>query len=66
MRYFLKEVSADGDSIYAASIGDAVADRDVVGAAAAEVVSAAIVRAYEFPALRDLGGNGADRERDKT
>lgn len=65
--------SADGDSIYAASIGDVVADQDMVGALAAEVVSKAIVRAvenaegaYGFPALRDLAGNGADRERDKT
>jgi len=55
--------SADGDSIYAASIGDIAADQDLVGALAAEVVSKAIVRAvenaegaYGFPAMRDLGG----------
>jgi len=75
MRYFLKELphNAEGGSIYAASIGDVVADRDVVGAVAAEVASEAIVRAvenaegaYGFPALRDLAGNVADRERDKT
>ncbi len=55
--------SADGDSIYAASIGDIAADQDLVGALAAEVVSKAIVRAvenaegaYGFPATRDLGG----------
>ena len=55
--------SADGDSIYAVSIGDIAADQDMVGAMAAEVVSEAIIRAvenaegaYGFPALRDLGG----------
>jgi len=55
--------SADGDSIYAASIGDIAADQDLVGALAAEVVSEAIIRAvenaegaYGFPAMRDLGG----------
>ena len=55
--------SADGDSIYAVSIGDIAADQDLVGALAAEVVSEAIVRAvesaegaYGFPALRDLAG----------
>ena len=55
--------SADGDSIYAASVGELAADQDLVGALAAEVVSEAILRAvqsaegaYGFPALRDLGG----------
>ena len=55
--------SADGDSVYAVSIGDIAADQDMVGAMAAEVVSQAIVRAvenaegaYGFPALRDLAG----------
>ncbi len=55
--------SADGDSIYAVSIGDIVADQDLVGALSAEVVSEAIIRAventegaYGFPALRDLRG----------
>ena len=55
--------SADGDSIYAASIGDVAADLDLVGAISAEVVSEAIIRAvenaegaYGFPALKDLGG----------
>jgi len=55
--------SADGDSIYAVSIGDVAADQDLVGALSAEVVSKAIIRAvesaegaYGFPALRDLGG----------
>ena len=53
--------SADGDSIYAASVGDVAADQDLVGALSAEVVSEAILRAvenaegaYGFPALRDL------------
>ena len=55
--------SADGDSVYAVSIGDIAADQDMVGAMAAEVVSQAIVRAvenaegaYGFPSLRDLAG----------
>ena len=56
-------MSADGDSIYAVSIGDIAADQDMVGAMAAEVVSEAIIRAvenaegaYGFPALRDMAG----------
>ena len=55
--------SADGDSIYAVSIGDIAADQDMVGVMAAEVVSEAIIRAvenaegaYGFPALRDMAG----------
>jgi L-aminopeptidase/D-esterase-like protein len=55
--------SADGDSIYAASIGEVAADLDLVGAVSAEVVSEAIIRAvenaegaYGFPALKDLRG----------
>lgn len=55
--------SADGDSIYAASIGDVAADLDLVGAVSAEVVSEAIIRAvenaegaYGFPGLKDLRG----------
>jgi len=54
--------SADGDSIYAVSIGDVAADQDLVGAVSAEVVSEAIIRAvenaegaYGFLAQRDLG-----------
>ena len=53
--------SADGDSIYAVSIGEVAADQDLVGAIGAEVMSEAILRAvenaegaYGFPALRDL------------
>ena len=39
--------SADGDSIYAVSVGNVAADQDVVGILAAEVVSEAILRAVE-------------------
>ncbi len=55
--------SADGDSIYAVSIGNVAADQDLVGALSAEVVSEAIIRAvenadgaYGFPSWRDLRG----------
>ena len=53
--------TADGDSIYAVSVGGVQADQDLVGALAAEVISEAILRAvdsaesaYGFPAKRDL------------
>ena len=53
--------SADGDSIYAVSVGDVSADQDLVGALGAEVVSEAIIRAvynsegaYGLPAAADL------------
>ncbi len=53
--------SADGDSIYAISVGDFAADQDLVGMLSAEVVSEAIVRAvenaesaYGYPAAADL------------
>ncbi|MCR4608405.1 MAG: P1 family peptidase [Eubacterium sp.] len=53
--------TADGDSIYAVSVGDVKADMDLVGTLAAEVVSKAIVRAvesaegaYGYPAARDI------------
>ncbi len=39
--------SADGDSIYALSVGETEADPDVTGLLAAEVVSEAILRAVE-------------------
>jgi L-aminopeptidase/D-esterase-like protein len=39
--------SADGDSIYAVSVGEVKADRDVIGALAAEVISEAIKRAVQ-------------------
>ncbi len=54
--------SADGDSIYAVSVGSVPADQDVVGLLAAETVSEAILRAvenaesaYGFPAASELG-----------
>ena len=54
--------TADGDAIFACSIGDLEADQDFVGTVAAEVMSEAILRAvrsaesaYGFPAVRDLG-----------
>ncbi len=54
--------SADGDSIYAVSLGDVDADQDLTGTLAAEVVSEAIVRAimhaesaYGYPSSSELG-----------
>ena len=51
----------DGDSIYAVSLGDLMADLNLVGTLAAETVSEAIIRAvtsadsaYGFPAVKDL------------
>ena len=53
--------SADGDSIYAVSVGDVKADQDLTGTLAAEVMSEAILRAvtcaksaYGFPAYGDI------------
>ena len=53
--------SADGDSIYAVSVGQVKADRDVIGVLAAEVISEAIKRAvnsadsaYGFPSAGGL------------
>ena len=53
--------SADGDSIYAVSVGDVAGDQDLVGTLAAEVMSEAILRAvcsaqgaYGYPAADDL------------
>lgn len=53
--------SADGDSIYALSVGDVEADQDLVAELAAEAVSEAITRAvtsaesaYGYPAAADL------------
>ena len=53
--------SADGDSIYAVSVGDIKADRDLVGTLAADVMSEAILRAvrsceeaYGLPAAGSL------------
>ncbi len=54
--------SLDGDSIYAVSVGDVIADREVVGLLSAEVISEAIIRAvynaessYGFPSAKELG-----------
>ena len=53
--------SIDGDTIYALSVGEVQADRDLVGTLAAEAICKAICRAvenaesaYGFPAARDL------------
>jgi L-aminopeptidase/D-esterase-like protein len=53
--------SADGDSVYAVSLGPVRADQDLVGILAAEVMSEAIERAvfsadsaYSFPAAKDF------------
>lgn len=53
--------TADGDSIYAVSVGDVAADQDLTGTLAAEVMSEAILRAvtsaksaYGFPAYADM------------
>ena len=53
--------TADGDSIYAVSVGKVHADQDLVGSLAAEVVSEAIIKAvtsaesaYGIPAAKDL------------
>lgn len=53
--------TADGDSIYAVSLGQVAADQDVVGALGAQVMATAILRAvqaartaYGFPAACDL------------
>ena len=53
--------TADGDSIYAVSVGTVSADQDLTGALAAEVMSEAILRAvksaesaYGYPGLGSL------------
>lgn len=52
---------ADGDSVYAVSLGDVMADQDLVGTLAADVLSEAIKRAvlsadgmFGFPAAKDM------------
>ena len=54
-------MTVDGDSVYALSVGRAMADQDVVGTLAALVTSEAITRAatsaesaYGYPAFQDL------------
>ena len=53
--------SLDGDSIYALSVGNVIADREVVGTLSAEVISEAIIRAvqsaesaYGFPSAAEI------------
>ena len=53
--------SADGDSIYAVSVGDVPADQDLVGTLGAEVLSRAVLRAvtsaesaYGYPSAAEL------------
>ena len=53
--------TADGDSIYAVSLGNIKADQDLVGTLAAEVMSEAIIRAvtsaesrYGFPSVHEF------------
>lgn len=53
--------SADGDTVYAMSVGDVKADQDLVGTLATRVVSEAIIRAvesaesaYGFPCAADI------------
>lgn len=53
--------SADGDSIYAVSVGDVKADKDIVGTLAADVMCEAILNAVKncegahgYPAVKDL------------
>lgn len=52
---------ADGDSVYAVSLGDVMADQDLVGTLAADALSEAIKRAvmsadgmFGFPAVKDI------------
>ena len=53
--------SADGDSIYAVSVGNIQADQDLVGTLASEVISEAIIRAventesaYGYPSAKEI------------
>ncbi len=46
--------SMDGDSIYALSVGEVPADKDIVGTLAAQVMSEAILRAVQVPAAYGL------------
>ena len=53
--------SADGDSIYAVSVGNVSADQDLVGSIAADVISEAILRAvrsagsaYGYPSASEI------------
>ena len=60
--------SADGDSIYAVSVGQVAGDQDLVGTLAAEVMSEAILRAvrsakeaYGYPSVNELNKNRRGR-----
>ena len=53
--------TADGDSIYAVSTGEILADQDLVGTLASEVMSEAIIKAvkssesaYGYPGYREV------------
>lgn len=55
------KAAGTGCTVYAVSAGDLIADQEVVGSLAAEVISEAIINAvisaesaYGFPAARDL------------
>lgn len=59
--------TADGDSIYAVSTGEILADQDLVGTLAAEVMSEAIINAaksaesaYGYPGYREIINDLAD------
>lgn len=59
--------TADGDSIYAVSTGEILADQDLVGTLAAEVMSEAIIKAvksaesaYGYPGYREIINDLAD------
>ena len=61
--------TADGDSIYALSVGEVSADFDMVGTMAAKVMSGAITKAvksarqaYGYPAYEDIASKKADGE----
>ena len=57
--------TADGDSIYAVSLGDVKADQDMVGTLAARVVSEAVLRAVEC-AKSAYGFSAAEKLKNKT
>lgn len=50
--------SMDGDSIYALSLGEVPADKDIVGTLAARVMAEAIARAVQVPGAYGLPGLG--------
>ena len=48
--------SADGDTVYAVSLGQVAVDRDVVGTLAARAVEGAILDAVRVPGANGLPG----------